>query len=158
MIEDEYGDVPATEFGPRALAELRDLFVASGNARQTANEYTLRIKKMFRHAASRELVPLSVFALLDTLDPLAYGQTTAPEYRQRKPVSIAAVRATSTFLSPQAKAIIALLAATGMRPSEIFEMRPGDIDRTGDEWFYRPEHHKTRRAWHRKSGADHRSR
>ena len=102
-----------------------------------------RIKKMFKHAMSRELIPLEVYSHLETLDPLSYGQTTAKEYKQRMPVSIAIVNATAKFLSPQAKAIITLQAATGMRPSEIFEMRPCDIDRSGNEWFYRPTHHKT---------------
>jgi hypothetical protein len=33
-LEDEYGDLPAVDFGPRKLATLRDLLVAGGNSRK----------------------------------------------------------------------------------------------------------------------------
>ena len=32
---------------------------------------------------------------------------------------------------------------TGCRPSEVCQLRPGDVDRTGDVWTYRPGSHKT---------------
>ncbi|MEQ1827732.1 MAG: hypothetical protein ABL921_17360 [Pirellula sp.] len=31
-----------------------------------------------------------------------------------------------------------------MRPSELFAIRPGDIDRSGIEWMYRPPEHKNK--------------
>jgi integrase len=143
LLEDEYGDLPATEFGPRRLAEIRDLLVVSGNARKTVNEYIGLIVRVFKHAVSRELIDLDVLQRLETLAPLKRGQTNAPEYKVRQPVDLATVERTAKFLSPQAKAIIVLQVATGMRPKEIFEIRPCDIDRSGPEWFYRPERHKT---------------
>lgn len=143
LLEDEYGDDPADKFGPLKLAELRELFVATGNARKTVNEYARRVVRMFKHAVSRELIPFDVYKKLDTLEPLEYGQTTAREYKQRKPADIEAVRGAAKFLSPQAKAIITLMVSTAMRPGEVFDIRPCDIDRSGDHWFYRPSHHKT---------------
>ncbi len=143
LLEDEYGDLPADEFGPVKLSAVRELFVASGNARPTVNKYTRRIKLIFKHAVSRQLIDLNVYLRLDTLPPLEKHDTTAPEYKKRQPVDIKIVTKTAKYLSPQAHAIIALQAATAMRPSEIFNMRPCDIDRSGDVWFYRPQHHKT---------------
>jgi integrase len=32
---------------------------------------------------------------------------------------------------------------TGCRPGEVCCLRPADVDRSGDVWQYRPEHHKT---------------
>jgi integrase len=144
LLEDEYGDLAAFEFAPVKLSAIRDLFVASGNARPTVNTYTARIVMMFEHAVSRELINENVLIRLRSLKPMRANQTSAPEYKERKPVDIEIVRSTAEHLSPQARGIIILQVATGMRPSEIFNMRPADIDRSGEEWFYRPTHHKTK--------------
>ena len=53
------------------------------------------------------------------------------------------VRKTAEHLSPIVKAMLRVQIATGMRPSEVCNMRPADIDRSGETWLYRPEHHKT---------------
>ncbi len=145
LVEDEYGDELAKKFGPLKLDELRDLLVVCGNARPTVNEYVRVIVLMFKHAVSRELIEANVLVALDTLEPLKEGQTVAPEFKTRQPVDIAIATKTAEFLSPPVRAIIALQASTAMRPSEIFNMRPVDIDKSGAEWFYRPEHHKTER-------------
>ena len=52
------------------------------------------------------------------------------------------VRASAVHLPPQLKAIVRIQVATGARPSEILNMRPCEIDRTGPEWVYRPKMHK----------------
>jgi integrase len=40
--------------------------------------------------------------------------------------------------------MLELQLVTGMRPGEGRIMRACDLDTTGDVWFYRPAHHKTR--------------
>lgn len=57
-LEYEYSDLPASEFRPRKLAEVRDLFVASGNCRKYVNRQTRNVIQIFRHAVSRELIDL----------------------------------------------------------------------------------------------------
>jgi integrase len=143
LVEYEYGDDPVSDFGPRKLGEIRDLFVISGIARPTVNKYVRQITLMFEHAVSRELIDVNVFIRLKTLKPLRKGQTTAPEYKKRKPAPIEDVQAAAGFLSPQVKAIITIMAKTAMRPSEVCRIRPMDIDRSGPVWFCRFEHHKT---------------
>jgi integrase len=142
-LEDEYGDVPAVEFGPVKLAELRDLFVTSGNNRTYANAQVQSIRQIFRHAVSRELIPISVLESLKTLEPLRRGQTTASEPKERQPVPIEAVAKTIEHLSPTLAAMVRIQLATGMRPGEVCAMRPCDIDRSGPVWVYRPSDHKT---------------
>jgi len=143
LLEDEYGDEPASEFGPRRLATIRDLFVASGNNRNYANSQTRSICRIFKHSVSRELIEFSVFQRLETLEPLRQGQTKAKETKPRTAVPLETVRATARHLSPTVKAMVMVQVATGMRPSEVFRMRPMDIDRSGREWMYRPDSHKT---------------
>ena len=60
-----------------------------------------------------------------------------------KPVPREVVEATIPYLSPQAAAICRLQLLTGMRPAEVLQMRPMDIDMTGDVWLYTPRSHKT---------------
>ena len=143
-LEDEYGHVAAHEFGPRKLTELRDLFIASGNSRTYVNRLVRQVKGIFRHAVSRELIDISVVVRLDTLEPLRRGQTQAKEPEPVKPVDLQVVRKTAEHLSPIIKAMVELQAATGMRPSEVCNLRPCDIQRRDDGvWLYRPHRHKT---------------
>ncbi|MCR9209712.1 MAG: site-specific integrase [bacterium] len=143
LLEDEYGDEAAADFGPRRLADLRDLFVASGNNRNYVNSQTRSICQIFKHAVARELIDINVLLRLETLEPLKQGQTKAKEPTPRKPVPLDAVRETARLLSPTVKAMVMVQVATGMRPSEVCKMRPMDIDQSGEEWIYRPESHKT---------------
>ena len=41
--------------------------------------------------------------------------------------------------------------ATGMRPSEVCNIRPCDIDRSGEVWMFRPAKHKTANKGKRKA-------
>jgi integrase len=40
-------------------------------------------------------------------------------------------------------ALAKIQLGSAMRPSELFRMTPGQIDRTGPVWIYRPKTHKT---------------
>jgi integrase len=55
------------------------------------------------------------------------------------------IAATLPFLPPVVAAMVVVQWLTGMRPSEVFSMRVGDIDRNRNNglWYYTPESHKT---------------
>jgi integrase len=145
QLELECGEIPAAKFGPRRLAEIRDVYVAGGNCRTYVNRQTRGIIAIFRYAVSRELVGPELIVALDTLDPLRYGQTEARESEPVKPVDIETVRLTARHLSPVIKAMIRVQAATGMRPGEVTSIRPIDIEQRSDGvWVYRPPNHKTK--------------
>lgn len=144
LLEMEHGDVPANEFGPRRLEQVRETFIATGNCRTYVNRLVCCVKRVFRHAISRELIDVNVLIRLDTLEPLKAGQTTAPEPESVRPVDLEHVRATAKYLSPVVSAMIRVQAATGMRPSELCNIRPVDIEKRADGvWLYRPPKHKT---------------
>lgn len=143
-LDDEYGDTPANDFGPRKLAKLRELFIAAGNCRKYVNAQTGNVVRIFRYALSQELIDASVIVKLESLESLRYGQTTARESKPVTPANLEHVRATAKHLSPPLRAMVRIQAATGMRPSELCAMRPCDIDMTNDAaWIYRPAKHKT---------------
>ncbi len=145
LLEDEYGDVPVDQFGPRKLSEIRDLFVSSGNCRKYVNQQTRNIVRIFKYGVSRELSRPELLVSLESLEPLRYGQTAAKESKVVKAVDIETVRLTARLLSPTLKAMIRVQVSTGMRPGEMCMIRPCDIEQRADGiWVYRPESHKTK--------------
>lgn len=144
-----YGDVSAEEFGPLALRGLRDKMVESGRwSRGGVNRNVQSVRRMFKWAVSRELLPVAVFSALATVEGLHRGRTTAREGRRVLPVAWADVDAVLPYVSRQVRAMIELQRHTGARPGEIAILRPCDLDRTGDVWIYTPAQHKTAHHGH----------
>ncbi|WP_168564940.1 tyrosine-type recombinase/integrase [Crateriforma spongiae] len=143
LLEIEYGAFAADEFGPKRLKEFRELLIVGRMTRQTVNEQIRTVCRIFRHAASEELVEYQVYDRLTTVEPLKYGRTDAPEQQRRQPANLHHVAATVRELTPIVADMVRVQLATGMRPSEVCRIRPCDIDRSGSEWIYRPDKHKT---------------
>ena len=147
-MEQSFGDVKVDDFGPVRLKEFRQGLLDQEKklARKYVNRLTNCVVSVFRYGVSVELVDVAVVQRLQTLEPLRYGQTTAPEKPAVVAVNLDHVRATAKHLSPVVKTMIRVQVATGMRPIELFRMRPCDIDRTGEVWIYSPSTHKTERT------------
>jgi hypothetical protein len=80
FLVESHGDVRAEEFGPLALRTFRDKMVATGRwTRGGINRNVQAVRRMFRWAASHELLPVAVFQALATVEGLHRGRTTAPE-------------------------------------------------------------------------------
>lgn len=137
-------DVPAVEFGPLRLQSMRALLVEQGRPRVTCNRIVKAVRRLFKWAASQELIPVGTSDALATVDPLRANRTTAPELPPVKPVSDEALEATIAHLPKVPADMARLHRLTGARPGELCIMRPCDIDRTDpDVWEYRPTTHKT---------------
>lgn len=140
---DAYSDLPADAFGVGDLRAVRERMVEAGLSRGVCNQNTGRIVRMFRWAASVELLPASVWTTLKALPGLKAGRTSARETEPVQPVDDDVVDATLLEMQTTIKAMVELQRATGMRPNEVCSMRPMDIDRTADVWLYSPAEHKT---------------
>ena len=79
-----YGRTPAAEFGPKALRAVRQIWIDRGLSRKTINDYTNEIKHLLKWAASRELIPGSVYHALTTVEGLRRGRSEA---RETEPVT-----------------------------------------------------------------------
>ena len=141
LLDQRHGDEPVSEFGPMKLEAIRDGFVSKGNARRYIAEQVGKIVRIIEHAVSRELVAPDRIVALRALPPLKRGQ--AKESQRPAGVTLETIRATLPHLTDTAAAMVRLQLATAMRPSEMFAMRPIDVDRSGTTWIYRPTHHKT---------------
>jgi integrase len=137
-LRELYGHTLAAEFDSLALEAVRDGKIQMGHCRSRINKDISRIKRLFQWGASRKLIPLSVFQLLQTVRGLRHNRSLATETEPVKPVSQEVVNATLPFLPAPVAAMAQLQLLTGMRPGEVVVMRGIDIDMTGPIWFYRP--------------------
>ena len=142
LIE-RFGNDLATDFGPKKLKDLQRLWIARDWSRRYINRMVNTVKRIFKYAVSEELVTAETFQRLQTVEALRFGTCNARETEERKPVPLDDVRKTAAELSPILRDLLRVLVGTGMRPSEVCNMRPCDIVRDGDVWFYRPAKHKT---------------
>ena len=142
-VKELYSKQPASTFGPLALKAVRARMVDSGMSRTTVNQNTGRIVRMFKWAASEELLPAVIPQSLLTVTGLRKGHTAARETAPISPAKDVDIEATLPLLSNIVADMVRLQRLTGMRPGEVCIVRPVDIDRSADVWTYRPESHKT---------------
>jgi integrase len=143
IVRQLYGHTAAAEFGPLALKACRAEMIRKDWCRSHANKQADRIKRMFKWATSEELIPGSVYESLRCVVGLKRGRTEAREGRKVRPICDADVLATVEHLPPVVRDMVQLQRLTGARPGEICNIRPGDINRSGEVWEYVPESHKT---------------
>jgi integrase len=142
-LRELYGKTSAEEFGPLSLKAMRVRYLQADLSRGTVNQTVGRVVRMFKWAASEELIPASVPQALSMVVGLRRGRTEARETAPVLPVDDAIVEQTLEHLPEIVADMVRLQRYAGMRPSEVCMIRPCDIDRSGEVWLYRPEAHKT---------------
>ena len=161
-----FGDSQAIAFGPLKLnnAPRSDAQAAgldddrrSGAAhphcpcRTHANHQINRIRRMFRWAASRELLPASIHQTLCTLEGMRVGHPGARESKPIKPADEKIIAAVLEKLPDPVRVLCfaQLEILTGARGGELCIMRPADIDCSDSACrVYRPQSHKTAHRGH----------
>ena len=138
-----YSTTEAGEFGPKALKAVRKRMIDADYSRKTICDSISRIRRMFKWAASEEILSVSVFQSLTTIEPLKKGRSGARETEPVRAVSAENVQATLPFLLPYVAAMVQIQELAGMRPQDIRNLRTSDLDTTGEVWIYTPHTHKT---------------
>ncbi|AMV26211.1 site-specific tyrosine recombinase XerC [Gemmata sp. SH-PL17] len=144
-VHELFGRVPATEFGPKALAAVRQQMIHADLCRNVINKRIDRVKRAFKWATAEELVPVSVYEALRTLAGLKRDRTEARESKRVLPVNPEHLSATLPHLDRHVSAMATLQRFTGMRPGEVCALKLAEVDRSGAVWVWRPDQHKT--AW-----------
>jgi integrase len=137
-----YSHTAARDFGPLALRAVRAEMVKAGLSRGVVNARINRVRRVFRWAASFELVPATVYEALRTVTGLQKGRSEAREGEGVQPVAVEHVTATVPFLPVPVRAMAELQLLTGMRVGEVMVMRAIDLTMSGPVWTYRPASHK----------------
>jgi hypothetical protein len=78
FIQPLYGRILAVDFGPCTLKNVRQKMIEVGHSRGVINKNVDRIRRMFRWAASEEMIPVTVPQALSTVAGLRKGRTTGP--------------------------------------------------------------------------------
>lgn len=137
------GSSRAREFGPKMLKQTREKMIEVGLVRNSINQHTGRIRRMFKWSVAEELIPTTVLVGLQAVGGLRAGRTSAKESDPIRPVSQHLIDAVRPFVSRQVWALIQLQILTGARSGELLPMRGCDLNTQGKVWEYVPEHHKT---------------
>jgi len=149
-----YGGLAVNEFSPKKLKVVRDQMVKAEKycqktgkskkkfCRKMVNDYTGRIKRIFAWGVEEELVQANVYDAIRIVKNLPKGASGTFDHPDRQEVPTTVVEATLPFLAPVVAAMVQVQWLTGMRPSEVFNMRVGDIDQSRDNglWYYSPKH------------------
>jgi len=138
-----YGDTPADQFTPIRLEALRKKMIGLGWSRSYINASVGRLRRCFKWAASRQLIPITAWQAMQTIDGLRYGRSGARETEPVKPVSQHDIGATLPFLNRHVRAMVQVQLLSGSRGGEICQMKIGQIDMSRPVWEYRPAKHKT---------------
>ena len=142
-LRELYSKQLARDFGPLALEAVRQRMIDQGWSRTGINKAVSRIRRLFKWAVSKELIPASVIQALSTVDGLRKNRTEASESEPTLPIEDAIVQITLGYMPETVADMVIVQRLTGMRPGEVCMMRPKDIDRTSEVWLYRPHSHKT---------------
>jgi integrase len=147
FLDKLYGDnFPVEDFKPRCLKLIRDEMVTSRRfCRKIVNSYTRRIVSLFAWGVENDLVPETTWRALKTVKALRKGAPGTFDNAEREPVSDGIIRRTLPFLPLTLRAMVIVQRLTGMRPSEVFKMRVGEIIKNvaPELWHYIPGSHKT---------------
>ncbi len=152
--------MPAKDFGPRALQDVRRRLVdtpilrkrrlpdgretteAIPRSRRYVNDTVGRVRQLFNWAVGLELIAPERAYALSRIRALPIGQ--GRETDRRTEVSAEAVNATLPHLTAEARALVLFIRWTGCRPSEAARLRMCDVhDMDRSTWRYRPPMHKT---------------
>ena len=152
--------MPAKDFGPRAIQEVRRRLVdtpilrkrrlpdgretteAIPRSRRYVNDTVGRIRQLFNWAVGLELIPPERAYALSRIRALPMGQ--GRETLRRTEVTADVVNATLPHLTDEARALVLFIRWTACRPSEAARLRMCDVhDVDRPIWRYRPPMHKT---------------
>lgn len=160
LLRSEFGELPVSEFGPLGFARLQRIMVERGYSRRYINDNTSRIKRIVKWGVSRELLDVSVFQRLNTVEGMKKGRTEARESRKVMPVHDDIIDKTIQHLPQMVADMVRLQRLTGARPCEIRLIKPLEIHKglvslvgvlppefafewIDGVWIYYPNSHKT---------------
>lgn len=144
ILRKHYGKTQLAEFGPVSLKELRGKMIDELDwSRKYLNKQVSRLRSMFKWGAAEEIVDANISLAVDRLAGLKRGRTKARETSPIRVVADAIIEKTLPELPDTVADMVRIQRLTSARPGEICSLAPGDIDRSGDVWIYRPVEFKT---------------
>jgi len=110
--------------------------------RDSCNEMGQIILRVFKWGERKGHAPIGTLSRLHAAEFLKWGQSSARESVDVRPVPVEDVTATIERATRVVSDMMRVQLWTGMRSDELCSMTPGQIDRSGDVWWYEPAQHK----------------
>lgn len=142
-----YGNRPVEALAHPDMLALRDHLVGRGLARVTVNGHLTSVRQLFKWALDEALISATAKAELTQVANLRPFRSAARETQPIRAVPDDVVERTCAALPGSLADMVRVHRLTGMRPGEVCGLAWDRIERVGDVWAYRPEHHKN--EWRR---------
>lgn len=139
----QHGHTPVIAFGVAEIKAWRDSLVEEGLGRSTINDYLKDLRGMIKWACAEGMAPSIAFANAQAVSGFRRRRPHIHEPEPVPPVAWSIVEETLPKLPPVVAAMVRVQYHSAMRPGEVCRMTTGEIDTTGEVWFYRPRKHKT---------------
>lgn len=136
--------IPAVEFTPARLKGVQQ-GLAAKYVRIQVNKFMVQARRFARWSFLEDLIPLELCEKLRAVPGLRAGRAGVKEGKRRRAADPAAVEKVLPALPPALAAAVRVMRWSGARPSEILNMRAGELETAGDVWRFRPPQHKG--AW-----------
>ncbi len=133
-VRELFGEMLVVDFGPLALRVVRQKLIDEGLCRRPVNHYIGLIRQMFKWGASFQIVPITVYQSLATIDGLRYGRSEAKETEPVRPVPVEHIEKVIAAVPRPIQALIMLQLYTAARPGEVVGLRAIDVDTSGPVW------------------------
>lgn len=138
-----FRNVKCCQFGTSKLFEVRDELVKV-HVRKQVNIHLARIKRVFKWGVSQEMLPVTTYTALQTVEGLQRSRSNAKESEPVLPVPIEDFKKTLPYLTDPLSRMVQFQILTGARPSEARLLKVGDINTEGEVWIYKPNSHKNK--------------
>ncbi len=147
------GGRPTTEIMPQMLDALLADMSQENWSRNHFNHQLSRLKRMIRWGVRRGLVPPDAWHFVSTINSIRAGEAVEgrvlAESEEVRPVAWGDIRNLKRHVAPIVWSMINVQLLGGMRPGEMCQMRPCDIDMSDPRvWLYWPRQHKNK--WRKK--------
>jgi integrase len=127
-LREIYGHTIASAFDGPALEAVQDKMIEIGRCRSRINKDVARIKRLFKWAGAKKLIPSSVYQDLTLVEGLRAGRSKAKETQKVLPVPRLVVEQTIRVMMPTLRDMVRLQLETGMRPGEVCAIRAADTN------------------------------
>jgi len=139
-----YGSESTGLFSAMKLEQIRNRMIAEDLSRGYINDMVAIIQQAFKRGVVWGMVSATTWHNVSALDPIPKGKGLCRETKPVEPVEdLRHVVAVKKHVAKSVWAMICLQLRTGMRPNEVLNLKPGQVDRSDNLWVYVPPSHKT---------------
>ena len=145
FLDERFPCADTSTFDSDALEEMQRFLIAKGYDRKYINKLVNFLKSIIKWAMRKKLISVMLAYELLNVPPLEYHESIK-ENPEREDAKQSDIEAILPYLHPQIADMVSLQTLTGMRPSELCNLKTGEIKQEydGENWLYLPHHHKTK--------------